>query len=66
MGLRSAFRRSYAWPQDEPLVWFVFPQSAGLGLQLHVPAVRHLVADEAKAYLEHPVLGRASESAWES
>jgi uncharacterized protein (DUF1810 family) len=38
-------------------MWFVFPQIAGLG---HSPtAVRYAIAslDEARAYLEHPVLG---------
>jgi uncharacterized protein (DUF1810 family) len=38
-------------------MWFVFPQIAGLG---HSPmAQRYAIAslDEARAYLEHPVLG---------
>ena len=38
-------------------MWFVFPQIAGLG---HSPmAVRYAIgsADEARAYLAHPVLG---------
>jgi uncharacterized protein (DUF1810 family) len=38
-------------------IWFIFPQIAGLG---HSPmAVRYAIAslDEARAYLEHPVLG---------
>ena len=38
-------------------MWFVFPQVAGLGRS--PTAVRFAIAslDEARAYLEHPVLG---------
>ena len=38
-------------------MWFVFPQIAGLGRS--PAAVRYAIAglDEARAYLEHPVLG---------
>jgi uncharacterized protein (DUF1810 family) len=38
-------------------MWFIFPQIAGLG---HGPMSRHYAIrslDEAKAYLEHPLLG---------
>ena len=38
-------------------MWFVFPQLAGLG---HSPTARHYAITsraEAKAYLEHPILG---------
>jgi uncharacterized protein (DUF1810 family) len=38
-------------------MWFVFPQVAGLG---HSPTARRYAVnslDEARAYLEHPVLG---------
>ena len=38
-------------------MWFVFPQLRGLGLS---PTARHYgiaSLDEARAYLEHPVLG---------
>ena len=38
-------------------MWFIFPQLAGLG---HSPTARHFAIadlDEARAYLEHPVLG---------
>ena len=38
-------------------MWFVFPQIAGLG---HSPTSRHFAIaslDEARAYLDHPVLG---------
>ncbi|MBT8063469.1 MAG: DUF1810 domain-containing protein, partial [Gammaproteobacteria bacterium] len=38
-------------------MWFVFPQLAGLGRS---PTARHFALsglDEAKIYLEHPVLG---------
>jgi uncharacterized protein (DUF1810 family) len=45
-------------------MWFVFPQVAGLGQS---PISRHFAVrslDEARAYLEHPVLGpRLRESA---
>jgi uncharacterized protein (DUF1810 family) len=39
-------------------MWFVFPQIRGLG---HSPlAIRYSISnqDEAKAYLDHPILGR--------
>ena len=38
-------------------MWFVFPQVAGLGLS--ATSVRYAISslDEARAYLEHPVLG---------
>ena len=38
-------------------MWFIFPQIAGLGSS--PTAVRYAIgsADEARAYLEHPVLG---------
>src|SRR5215831_7542556 len=55
--LRAGFKSSH-W------MWFVFPQIAGLG---HSPVSRRYAIaslDEAKAYLEHPLLGpRLSESA---
>ena len=38
-------------------MWFVFPQLAGLG---HSPTARHYAIaslEEARAYLEHPLLG---------
>ena len=55
--LRDGRKRSH-W------MWFVFPQIAGLGLS--PISKRYAIAslDEAKAYLEHPVLGpRLIESA---
>jgi uncharacterized protein (DUF1810 family) len=38
-------------------MWFIFPQIAGLGSSFM--AVRYAIADlpEARAYLQHPVLG---------
>ena len=39
-------------------MWFIFPQLAGLG---HSPTARYFgiaLLDEARAYLEHPLLGR--------
>ncbi|BAK67597.1 hypothetical protein SLG_29220 [Sphingobium sp. SYK-6] len=48
--IRSGAKRSH-W------MWFVFPQIAGLG---HSPAARHFAIrsrDEARAFLNHPVLG---------
>lgn len=48
--LRAGAKRSH-W------MWFVFPQIAGLG---HSPTARRYAiasADEARAYLAHPVLG---------
>lgn len=48
--LRSGRKRSH-W------IWFVFPQLQGLGRS--TTAIRYSITslDEAKAYLEHPVLG---------
>lgn len=48
--IRAARKRSH-W------MWFVFPQIAGLGSS--VMAVRYAIGSgaEARAYLEHPVLG---------
>ncbi|GAB3330263.1 DUF1810 domain-containing protein [Larkinella ripae] len=39
-------------------MWYIFPQIAGLGFSetARFYAIRHL--EEARAYLEHPVLGR--------
>lgn len=48
--MRSGAKRSY-W------IWYIFPQIAGLG---HSHNSRHYALsclDEAKAYLNHPVLG---------
>lgn len=48
--IRAGAKRSH-W------MWFVFPQIAGLG---HSPTSRHFAirsAEEARAYLAHPVLG---------
>lgn len=49
--LRAGRKRSH-W------IWFVFPQPSGLGCSPN--AVRYAVTGmaEARAYLEHPVLGR--------
>jgi hypothetical protein len=38
-------------------VWFVFPQIAGLGHSAMSQAFAITSLDEARAYLEHPVLG---------
>ena len=48
--LRAGRKRSH-W------MWFVFPQLAGLGSS--VPARRYALSDldEARAYLDHPLLG---------
>ena len=48
--LQSGMKRSH-W------MWFIFPQIAGLGSS---PTAQHFAIsslDEAKAYLQHPVLG---------
>jgi uncharacterized protein (DUF1810 family) len=48
--IRSGRKRTH-W------MWFIFPQIEGLG---YSPTARHFAisdADEAKAYLAHPVLG---------
>jgi uncharacterized protein (DUF1810 family) len=39
-------------------MWFVFPQIAGLGLSLTSRQYAISSLDEARAYLDHPVLGR--------
>ena len=38
-------------------MWFVFPQIAGLGYSAMARAYAIVDADEARAYLAHPVLG---------
>ena len=50
--LQQGFKRSH-W------MWFIFPQIEGLG---HSPMARKFEIsslEEAKAYLRHPILGRA-------
>jgi uncharacterized protein (DUF1810 family) len=49
--LRSGRKRTH-W------MWFVFPQIAGLGSSAMAERYAISSLDEAKAYLEHPVLGR--------
>ena len=39
-------------------MWFVFPQVAGLGTSPMSVTYAISGADEARAYLEHPVLGQ--------
>jgi len=48
--LRQGLKRSH-W------MWFVFPQSAGLGSSSMAKTFAIRSIDEAAAYLEHPVLG---------
>lgn len=48
--LRSGAKTSH-W------MWFVFPQIAGLGRSAMAQAYAIASADEARAYLAHPVLG---------
>lgn len=48
----AAGRKSGHW------MWFVFPQARGLGLSPTSQRFAIRSIDEAKAYLEHPVLGR--------
>jgi len=53
----QAMRELQAGRKTSHWMWFVFPQVAGLG---HSPLSRTFAIsglDEAKAYLEHPVLG---------
>jgi uncharacterized protein (DUF1810 family) len=38
-------------------MWFVFPQIAGLGLSPTAQFFAIQSADEARAYLQHPILG---------
>jgi len=45
-------------------MWFVFPQLAGLGRSLTAQFYGIVSLDEARAYLEHPILGaRLAQSA---
>jgi uncharacterized protein (DUF1810 family) len=44
-------RKSSHW------IWFIFPQIAGLGLSGTAQKFAIASLDEAKAYLQHPVLG---------
>ena len=41
-------------------MWFVFPQLAGLGRSSTARRFALRDADEARAYLAHPVLGSAA------
>src|SRR5579885_2945306 len=53
----TAVRELRAGRKRAHWMWFVFPQVAGLG---HSPTARHYAlsgVDEARAYLDHPVLG---------
>ena len=53
----SAVRELRAGRKTSHWMWFVFPQLAGLGRS---PTAHHFAlrgADEARAYLAHPVLG---------
>ena len=47
-----AGRKSSHW------IWFIFPQIAGLGHSAMAQQFAIASLDEAKAYLQHPVLGR--------
>ena len=38
-------------------MWFVFPQIAGLGFSVMAQRYANASADEARAYLDHPILG---------
>jgi uncharacterized protein (DUF1810 family) len=38
-------------------MWYVFPQIAGLGLSAQAQRYGIADADEARAYLAHPLLG---------
>ena len=49
--LRAA-RKSSHW------IWFIFPQIAGLGHSAMAQQFAITSLDEAKAYLQHPVLGQ--------
>ena len=57
--LRSG-RKSSHW------MWFVFPQIAGLGRSAMAQAYAIADLDEARAYLDHPVLGPRLVTAAES
>ena len=47
-----AGRKSSHW------IWFIFPQIAGLGHSIMAQQFAIASLDEAKAYLQHPVLGQ--------
>ena len=47
-----AGRKSSHW------IWFIFPQIAGLGHSAMAQQFAIVSLDEAKAYLQHPVLGQ--------
>jgi uncharacterized protein (DUF1810 family) len=44
--------------KDGHWMWFIFPQVAGLGSSAMARQYAISSVDEARAYLEHPVLGR--------
>ena len=38
-------------------MWFIFPQIAGLGSSYYAQKYAIFALDEARAYIEHPILG---------
>ena len=44
--------------KDSHWMWFIFPQLQGLGYSSMARCYAMSSLDEAKAYLEHPILGR--------
>lgn len=46
-----------AWRKSSHWIWFVFPQIQGLGHSAMAQQFAISSLDEAKAYLQHPVLG---------
>ena len=53
----QAPRRAPGGPQPGHWMWFVFPQIAGLGTSPTARRYAIASADEARAYLAHPLLG---------
>ena len=53
----TALREIAAGRKRTHWMWYIFPQAAGLGFSLMAQRYAIKDADEARAYLAHPVLG---------
>src|SRR5262249_5366296 len=56
-GIATALRELRSRPKTSPLIWYVFPQLAGLGQSPIAVHFGLLGSEEADAYLRDPVLG---------
>ncbi len=56
-GYESAIKEMKAGEKRNHWIWYIFPQIRGLGHSPNAQFYGIVNIDEAKAYLEHPVLG---------